>query len=135
MGVIDDTAKTLGRARYVAAQGLRSAWYGAQYAAARRRSAGFNRPGEPPFSPESGKPDPAALRKAFFVLWRMDRTNIEAGLYPSPNDVRLRDLVKTISRSRDFLSDVAHVDQRRLDRNGIEVRESDADDPERFPPY
>lgn len=135
MSVIEQTAKNIGRARYAAAQGLRSAWYGAQYVAARRRSAGFNRPGEAPFKPESGPADTSALRQAFFDLWLKDRTNIEAGLYPTPNDVRLRDLVKTLSRSRDFLTDVAEVDRRRVDRNGVEVRDSDAADPERFPPY
>lgn len=135
MGVIDQTTKNLGRARYAAAQGLRSAWYGAQYAVARRRSAGFNRPGEPPFKPESGEADTSALRRAFFDLWRADRANIEAGLYPAPIDVRLTDLVSTLSRSRHFLADVAKVDRRRLDRNGTEVREIDAADPERFPPY
>ena len=38
MGLFDTAATNLGRARYAAAQGLRSAFYGAQYAAARRQS-------------------------------------------------------------------------------------------------
>ncbi len=133
MGLFDDASKTVGRARYAAAQGLRSAWYGAQYVTARRRSAGFNRPGEPAFKPESGKPDMAALREAYLRLYRRDRANIEAGLYPAPEDVRLRDLPGAVKSARAFLSDVPEVDRRRLDRNGVEVR--DIADPEQFPTY
>lgn len=128
--------KTAGRARYTAAQGLRSAWYGGQYALARRRSAGFNRPGEPVFKPQN-KPDLKALRKAYFDLFRDDRANIEAGLYPDPvtRELRLRDLPKAVRRAQSFLRDVSDVDRRRLDRDGTEVRGSDAADPERFPAY
>ncbi|MEO0786283.1 MAG: class I SAM-dependent methyltransferase, partial [Pseudomonadota bacterium] len=136
MGILDTATTQIGRARYAAAQSLRAAFYGAQYAAARRQSAGFNRPGEAPFIPQSGKPDPAALRKAFFKLWAKDRANIEAGLYPAPNDVRLRDLGQALRRSRDFLRDVREVDRRRLNRNGTEVREDGPGaDTERFPAY
>ena len=134
MGLLETAGKRLSRARYAAAQGMRSAWYGAQYAAARRRSAGFNRPGEPPFTPEA-KPDRKALNRAFLDLWRQDRANIEAGLYPAPTDVRLRDLPGALARARAFLRDVAEVDRRRLARDGTEVRETEAADPERFPPY
>jgi ubiquinone/menaquinone biosynthesis C-methylase UbiE len=136
MGLIKTVRQNAGRARYTAAQGLRSAWYGGQYALARRRSAGFNRPGEPVFKP-ANKPDLKALRKAYFDLFRQDRANIEAGLYPDPvkREMRLRDLPRAVRRARRFLDDVADVDRRRLDRNGTEVRESEAADPERFPAY
>ncbi|MCI4643459.1 MAG: class I SAM-dependent methyltransferase [Hyphomonadaceae bacterium] len=135
MGLFDTTTANLGRARYAAAQGLRSAFYGAQYAVARRQSAGFNRPGEAPFRPEHGKPDPRALRRAFFRLWAQDRANIEAGLYAAPNDVRLRDLVSTLKRSQAFLRDVREVDRRRVSRSGVEVRQGPGADPERYPAY
>lgn len=127
----------LSRARYIAAQGLRSAWYGGQYALARRSSAGFNRPGEPPFRPSSGTPDSAALRKAYFDLWRKDRVNIEAGLYPAPEDVRLKDMPSAIARARRFLADVREVDRRRVNRDGTEVREPGRPgaDTSRYPPY
>ena len=136
MGLIKTVRKTAGRARYTAAQGLRSAWYGGQYALARRRSAGFNRPGEPVFKP-TNTPNLKALRKAYFDLFRQDRANIEAGLYPDPVDreLRFRDFPKTVSRAQRFLKDVAEVDRRRLDRNGTEVRENAAADPDRFPAY
>ena len=79
MGLFDTASKTIARARYTAAQGLRSAWYGAHYAAARRRSGGFTRPGEPQFRPTNDVSLPA-LRKAYFCL-----------LYtsPSPRDATL----------------------------------------------
>ena len=136
MGLIKTVRQNAGRARYTAAQGLRSAWYGGQYALARRRSAGFNRPGEPVFKPEH-KPNLKALRKAYFDLFRQDRANIEAGLYPDPvgRELRLRDLPRAVRRARRFLDDVSEVDRRRLDRNGTEVRGSEAADPDRFPAY
>ena len=136
MGLIQDAMKSAGRVRYTAAQGLRSAWYGGQYALARRRSAGFNRPGEPAFKPQN-KPELKALRKAYFDLFRQDRANVEAGLYPDPVDreLRLWDLPKAIGRARRFLDDVQSVDRRRLDRDGTEVRKSEAADPKRFPAY
>ena len=136
MGLIQDAMKSAGRVRYTAAQGLRSAWYGGLYALARRRSAGFNRPGEPVFKPQN-KPELKVLRKAYFDLFRQDRANVEAGLYPDPVDreLRLRDLPKAIGRARRFLDDVADVDRRRLDRDGTEVRQSEAADPKRFPAY
>jgi ubiquinone/menaquinone biosynthesis C-methylase UbiE len=136
MGVLKDIAKTAGRARYTAAQGLRSAWYGGQYAIARRRSAGFNRPGEPVFKPDH-KPDMKALRKAYFDLFKQDRINIEAGLYRDPvrRELRPRDFPKAVKRARAFLADVSEVDRRRVQRDGTEVRTSEAADPERFPAY
>ncbi|MEM7329218.1 MAG: class I SAM-dependent methyltransferase [Pseudomonadota bacterium] len=136
MGLLRNVRKSAGRARYTAAQGIRSAWYGGQYMLARRRSAGFNRPGDPVFKPRN-KPDVRALRQAFFDLFRQDRENVEAGLYPDPvnRELRLRDLPSSIRRAQRFLKDVSDVDRRRLARDGTEVRSSDAADPARFPAY
>lgn len=136
MGLFRDALRTAGRARYTAAQGLRSAWYGGQYAIARRRSAGFNRPGEPVFKPQN-RPELESLRKAYFDLFRQDRMNIEAGLYPDPvrREMRVRDFPRAVSRARAFLSDVAEVDRRRLERDGTEVRANEAADPKRYPAY
>ncbi|WP_300395982.1 class I SAM-dependent methyltransferase [Henriciella sp.] len=133
MGVLDDTGKTIGRARYTAAQGLRSAWYGAQYVIAKRRSSGFNRPGEPAFKP-SNPVDTKELRAAWFRLFAADRANIEAGLYPAPEDVRLMDLPKAVKRAGYFLKDVAEVDRRRMARAGTELRET-LDGSNRYPAY
>lgn len=123
MGLFRTAARTAGRARYAAAQGVRSAWYGAHYAVARRRSAGFTRPGEPAFKPENGPADLPELRRAYLKLFRQDRANIEAGLYPPPEDVRLRDLPDAVRSARAFLADVPEVDRRRVSRSGVEVRE------------
>lgn len=135
MSILEDTQKNLGRARYVAAQSLRSAWYGAHYVAARRTSAGMTRPGEAPFKPESGPLDTAQMRRAFFALFAKDRANVEAGLYRAPNDVRLRDFAGTLKASRAFFADVPEVDRRRMAREGTEVRKTQEDRLDRFPPY
>ncbi|MEM7662820.1 MAG: class I SAM-dependent methyltransferase [Pseudomonadota bacterium] len=132
---MDDTSLALGRARYATAQGLRSAWYGAHYFAALRLGSGYMRPGDGPFRAESGKLDPKALRKAFFDLFAYDRSNVEAGLYPPPNDVRLRDLASAFQSARAFLQDVPKVDERRNDRRGTEVRTSNSINTERYPNY
>lgn len=132
MGLLNEASKTLFRARYAAAQGVRAAWYGANYQAAKRRSAGFNRPGEAPFKPDR-KPDAGALRKAYFELFRQDLINVESGLYPMPRDVRLRDLPRALKSARAFQKDVSEVDRRRVSRDGVEVR--DIADADRFPTY
>ena len=136
MDIRDRATRTAGRLRYGVAHGLRSAWYGGQYALARRRSAGFNRPGEPPFKPQR-TPDLKALRQAYFNMFRRDRANIEAGLYPDPcaQDMRLVDFPRSLRRARKFLSDVSAVDARRVARNGTEVRDTLARDPKRYPAY
>lgn len=135
MGLLDDTLTTLGRARYGLAQGMRTAWYGGQYVLARRRSGGFTRPGEPPFRPSRGKADIAAMRAAWFALFQQDRANIEAGLYPPPNDLSLGKLPRALAAARDFLADVPEVDARRMARDGTEVRRAGEADPSRYPAY
>ena len=124
---------TLSRARYATAQGLRTLWYGGHYSLIRRNSSGFTRPGEPKFEPQNGSPDLKIMRKEFFRAFRKDLENIEAGLYPRPRDVTPGKLGKTIRHSRAFLKDAKAVDERRLHRAGVEVR--DAADPERYPTY
>ena len=131
----DRTFRVAQRARYAAAQGARSAWYGAQYIAARRRSAGFNRPGEPAFRASRARPDIGEMRTAWLKLFRDDRANIEAGLYPAPCDVRVRDMPRALRSARDFLSDVAEVDRRRMARDGTELRRQPPANLERYPPY
>ncbi len=133
MGLLDETGKSIGRVRYTAAQGLRSAWYGAQYAIAKRQSSGFNRPGEPPFKP-TNPVDTKELRAGYFKLFASDRANIEAGLYPPPEDVRVVDLPKAVKRARYFLQDVAEVDRRRVARDGVEVRDR-LEGSNRYPAY
>ena len=135
MGLLGIASKTAARARYAAEQGLRSAWYGAQMSAARRNVGGFNRAGEPKFEPTRGTPDMAALRKAYFNLFIQDRLNVEAGLYPAPHDLRVRDLPNALKSARAFRADVAEVDRRRQARDGIEIRETLPEGSNRYPDY
>lgn len=136
MSILNRASRSAGRVRYTLAQGVRTAWYGGQYAVARRRSAGFDRPGEPTFRPRQ-KPDLKALRAAYFSMFRRDRANIEAGLYPDPvgQDMQLRQFPSALRRARKFLNDVPAVDARRVARNGTEVRQTYGSDPKRFPAY
>lgn len=135
MGWLEKAARTAGRARYAAGQGLRSAWYTAQFQAARRAAGDLSRPGEPAFRPSRGAPDMAALRKAYFRLFLQDRANVEAGLYPPPGDLNLRALPGALNSARAFLSDAAEVNRRRIARAGAEVRAAVPDGTNRYPAY
>ncbi|HYD88008.1 MAG TPA: methyltransferase domain-containing protein [Vitreimonas sp.] len=126
--------RDLGRARYVAAQGARVAWYMGQYMLARRLTGPFNRPGEPKFQPQAPEGDAKRIRAAFLDLFAQDRANIEAGLYPAPNDVRLTRAISALRNSANFFRDLPSVDQRRLERDGVEVREEVKGDGS-FPAY
>ncbi|MCA8900042.1 MAG: class I SAM-dependent methyltransferase [Hyphomonas sp.] len=135
MGLFDRAALAAGRARYAAAQGLRSAWYGAQMQAARRRSGGFDHPDEPDFAPSRGRPDMAVARRAYVDLFVQDRKNVEAGLYPAPQDVSLAQLPDALKSARAFQADVAEVERRRLARAGTEIRETLPEGSNRYPDY
>lgn len=126
--------RDLGRARYAAAQGARVAWYMSQYLLARRISGPFNRPGEPKFEPQAAEGDTTQIRNAFLELFAQDRKNIEAGLYPAPQDIRVERAVSALRNSANFFRDLPQVDQRRLERDGTEVREAAKGDG-RYPNY
>jgi ubiquinone/menaquinone biosynthesis C-methylase UbiE len=126
--------RDLGRARYAAAQGARVAWYMSQYLLARRISGPFNRPGEPKFEPQSPEADASEIRAAFLDLFAKDRANIEAGLYPAPQDIRVERAISALRSSANFFRDLPEVDQRRLERAGTEVREA-AQNHGRYPAY
>lgn len=135
MGLFDRAALAAGRARYAAAQGLRSAWYGAQMRAARSRTTGFHRPDAPDFTPTRGRPDLAVLRRAYFDLFMRDRRNVEAGLYPAPRDVSLARLPHALKSARAFQADVEAVERRRQARAGTEVRDELPEGSNRYPEY
>ncbi len=126
--------RDLGRARYAAAQGARVAWYMSQYLLARRISGPFNRPGEPKFEPQAPEGDTQSIRTTFLDLFAKDRANIEAGLYPAPEDLRLTRAIEALRSSANFFRDLPKVDQRRLGRDGTEVREQ-AKGEGRYPAY
>ena len=111
MGLFNRAALAAGRARYAAAQGMRSAWYAAQMRAAKSRTTGFYRPDDPDFAPTRGKPDMARLRKAYFDLFLQDRRNVEAGLYPAPRDVSIAQLPNALKSARAFQADVEAVEE------------------------
>jgi len=128
--------RDLGRARYVAAQGARVAWYMSQYLLARRMSGPFNRPGEPKFKPQAEGGDPTRIRAAFLELFAKDRANIEAGLYPAPDDIRVTRALAALRNSARFFRDLPNVDARRLQRGGIEIRDAvRAEGESRYPTY
>jgi ubiquinone/menaquinone biosynthesis C-methylase UbiE len=126
--------RDLGRARYVAAQGARVAWYLGQYMVARRISGPFNRPGEPQFQPQAPQGDQQRIRAAFLDLFAKDRANIEAGLYPAPDDLRVEGALSALKNSTRFFRDLPNVDARRLQREGAEVRDAGCAEG-RYPSY
>src|SRR5262249_5005976 len=115
-------ARNIGRVRYAATQGARVAWYMGQYLLARRMSGPFNRPGEPKFKPQAPGGDATRIRASFLDLFGKDRANIEAGLYPAPDDVGLDQALGALRNSARFFVDLPRVDRRRLERAGVEVR-------------
>jgi len=115
--------RDISRARYVAAQGARVAWYMGQYMLARRISGPFDRPDEPRFKPQAPAGDPLRIRASFLDLFAKDRANIEAGLYPAPQDIRFERALGAVRNSVNFFRDLPQVDQRRIERNGVEVRD------------
>jgi ubiquinone/menaquinone biosynthesis C-methylase UbiE len=125
--------RDLARARYAAAQGARVAWYMGQYMLARRLTGPFNRPGEPRFQPQAPEGDPRRIRAAFLDLFAKDRANIEAGLYPAPDDMRAERALSALRNSARFFRDLPKVDARRLQRADAEVRDGAKD--ERYPNY
>ncbi len=113
----------IGRVRYAAAQGARVVWYMGHYLAARRMSRPFDRPGDPKFRPQSEPGDAARIRNAFLSLFAKDRANIEDGLYPAPDDFGFDRMVGGLQHSAAFFKDLPKVDERRLNKRGVEVRD------------
>ncbi|MGE0830891.1 MAG: class I SAM-dependent methyltransferase [Hyphomonadaceae bacterium] len=130
-------ARSFGRARYAAAQGARVAWYMGHYYLARRLSGPFNRPDEPKFKPKADEGDAGRIRQSFFALFAKDHANIEAGLYPAPQDAGLEQAIAALQDSARFFADLPKVDRRRLQRMGVEVRDGheEARASGRYPAY
>ena len=126
--------RDIGRARYAAAQSARVAWYMGQYVLARRLSRPFDRPGEPKFQPRAAEGDPERIRASFLDLFAKDRVNIEAGLYPAPDDVRPLEALAALRNSAKFFQDLPSVDRRRLERSGVEIRKQ-IEGESRYPAY
>jgi ubiquinone/menaquinone biosynthesis C-methylase UbiE len=95
----------------------------------------FNRPDEPKFRPQAPEGDPQRIRTAFLELFAKDRLNIEAGLYPAPNDIKLERAISALRNSANFFRDLPRVDRRRLERKGTEIRGDARTAGERYPSY
>jgi ubiquinone/menaquinone biosynthesis C-methylase UbiE len=121
------------RARYAVTQSARVAWYAAHYLLAKRVSRPIDRPNEPPFRPKSPPGDQKRIRQAFLDVFAEDRANIEAGLYPAPLNLNVESTLAALENSLAFLRDLPRVDERRVARRGVEVR--DAAKSERLPTY
>ncbi len=132
-GAFDEVRSAGGNTAHRAAQGLRTAWYGALYAIIRRRSGGFTRPGDPPFTPSRGQPDLGAMRQAFADLLAADRRNIAEGLYPAPRAIDLAGAMRTVMQAPKLLREAGVVDERRKARSGTEVRQRP--ETQRYPTY
>jgi ubiquinone/menaquinone biosynthesis C-methylase UbiE len=63
------------------------------------------------------------VRRDFLALFERDRRNVEEGLYPQPVDLGPAALRRLTDGARRFFADLPNVDRRRLDANGVEVRE------------
>src|SRR5260221_9505771 len=93
-----------------------------QYRLAGKISGPFNPPGEPAFQPAHPEGDAGRIRASFLALFARDRGNIEAGLYPAPDDIGPARALAALSDSAKFFSDLPKVDARRMQRAGAEVR-------------
>lgn len=136
MGVFDETRKATGRARYAIRQGIRSAWYAGHMYRARQKSGGFQRPDEPRFEPTRlDAQNSKRLRSAYFNLFLQDRNNVEAGLYPPPDNLKLRDFPDTMRRARAFHQDASAVDERRKNRVSDDLKDIIRKGDNRYPDY
>jgi ubiquinone/menaquinone biosynthesis C-methylase UbiE len=116
--------------KYRAGATAKLAFYAAHYGLSRATSAPFDRPGDAPFSSDKPKPDLALMRQAYMAAFTQDMANIDAGLYLAPQ--AKTELAQT-RKSLAYLRDVKAIDQRRLAKNGVEVRDEGLG--EGFPAY
>lgn len=123
-----------GRTRYAAAQGARIGWYMGHYMLARRISGPVEAPDAPRFQPKSKPGDSKRIRAIFLDLFARDRANIEAGLYPAPEDFSVEQALGGLKHSLRFFQDLPKVDARRLQKRGVEVRDN-ANESGRYPAY
>lgn len=116
-------AQWLARGRYVATQSSRVLWYGAQYVLAKRLSTDVSAAKAENFQPVSPKPSRQAIQSAFRDVFQADWDNIEAGLYPAPDDFHPRFFLRTLQSSAILFRDLPRVDARRQRQDGVEIRQ------------
>ena len=104
------------RLAYAASQLPRLAWYAGHEAVLRRLAArARRRPGggaRPPVQSSAPAPDQRRIYADMFALLRQDVANVEAGIYPLPND-HDGSLLTRLYRSQLFFADLPAVHRRR----------------------
>ena len=127
--------KSMREMRYRTAQSVRSAWYTGQFGLLARRSGGFQRPGEPEFKPKNPPGDPRKIRASLKAAFDEDLANVKEGLYPEPQDVRPRDLLRTLQSAILLQRDARNVNDRRIERNGQDVQDKEEAPAKGYPNY
>ncbi len=118
------------RARYVAQQGSRVSWYAGQaYRMRRMQQAAIQR--DPTLKPDitpptSNVPGVPELLRGVAALSARDLANIEAGLYPTPEQDA--NWMERIADARAFFDDLPEVARRRADKNHQEARQAEGAD-------
>jgi ubiquinone/menaquinone biosynthesis C-methylase UbiE len=110
------------RLAYAASQLSRLAWYGGHEIVLRRLAAeARRRPGassRPPVQSRAPLPNQRRIYGDMLALLRQDMANVEAGIYPLPQD-HDGPLLTRLHRSRLFFADLPEIHQRR-ERNGFQ---------------
>lgn len=126
------------RARFVARQGARVAWFTAHGEALRRLNNRLKQdlptPQKPFVPPSRPVPGQAALLGAIAALFRRDLANVEAGIYPMPRGEfgSPRDF---LALSRQFFRDAPQVARRRAEGAHQEIFEKTREEAKGLPRY
>lgn len=108
--------------RYISHQVLRGGWYGTHYLASKRLSAGTDRPDEPEYQFRYERPSKLLVWQDYLEAFLKDYEHAAQGLYSFPKDLRRGALSKAVKLSNQYFKDLRSVDQRRINREGTEVR-------------
>ena len=114
---MNDRFSRLGtRLAYAANQLPRLAWYAGHEAVLRRLAARTRSPpsggARPPVQSSAPAPDQRRIYADMFALLRQDIANVEAGIYPLPND-HDGSLLTRLYRSQLFFADLPEIHRRR----------------------
>ena len=120
----------LKRLAYGAASTAKIGWYTAFYVAGRHIVGPLTKPGEVPKPSRSTAPDMKELQRSFFQLFQDEWSDIEAGRYAMPQEMRRPPRPDQLIRdARNYLKEAREV-SRRANRQGggVEVRDIAEDD-------
>lgn len=106
---------------HVAGAAAKAAWWTASGAAARALVKPTKGEQAARFEPTTAPVSRARLRRAYLSAFEKDAADVAAGLYPAMDtDVDAMDVFR---RAADFMADALHVDKRRREGRGTEVRD------------